>query len=316
MLTTERRPSPSTWTLIEKTADHIWDSGIAKEMRFHHRSAVVLVLLKGWELGLPLMSSLEHVRVIHGRFSLSAECQQAIALARVPGARFTWLQDGKTGVAEVLAERPGHDAVTVKFTHEDAQKTGLAQKNPIYAAFPGNLLRAAAIRGAIKRLFPDVILGMMGATAEDGSEEEEREYDREDEQSSAILEHVEALRASQPSLDEEPKARHELPQREAPAPRTEAPAKAPQPKSEKAPIATKAHELIPEDMRLPFTEGQWANICLSDLKAEDFPKMFRGFSARMAKANAEGDERKAAANQQWLERCRAWATYRGVKEEA
>jgi hypothetical protein len=153
-------PSPEVWSLIEKTADHVWESGIAQEHRYKHRSSVVLILLKGWELGLPLMSALEHVRLIHGHFSLSAESLQALALARVPGSRFQWIAEGKGGVAEVAAERPGHARLVVRFTHEDAVKTGMADKNPLYQRFPANLLRSAAMRHVCRRMFPDVILGL------------------------------------------------------------------------------------------------------------------------------------------------------------
>lgn len=333
MTANERRPDTSTWALIERTADHIWESGLAKSYRFENKSAIVLVLMKGWELGLPLMSSLEHIRVIHGRFSLSAEAAQAIVLARVEGAKFTWVADGKGGVAEVTASRPGHASVTVRFTHDDATKTGLAQKNPIYQSFPGNLLRAAAIRGAVKRLFPDVLLGL---------EAPEDDEEQVTEQLSKLRQEVvpvpttvvqfkkpmagttEWAPAPAPSAPAAPSAQ--------PSPPATRVAERSAPPADDAPASTRVDQIhqaasqagldiensglvgsIPEDSRLPFSEGQWAGVCLSDLKAEDFPKMFRGFTARLNKAREENDDRKIRANTEWLDRCKAWAAYRGVE---
>lgn len=281
-------PSASTWQLIEKTADHIWDSGLAKDYRFSHRSSVVLVLLKGWELGLPLMSALEHVRVIHGHFSLSAECQQALVLARVSGSRFEWSADGKAGVAEVTGERPGHPKVKIRFTHEDAQKTGLAERNPIYKSFPANLLRSAAMRSLCKRLFPDVLLGLHAAS------ETTTEADLEAAKASATVNSVTAPEGlfvatttnSMPENDAKPAlvaATHVV-----------------------------AEKQTPEDFLLPFTGGKWHGVHMSQLDGEGLGAMHRGFSKRLAEATEANDPQRVQINSEWLERVQTWASFRHV----
>lgn len=298
MAAVDRRPDEGTWTLIERTAKHIWTSGAAQQMKFTNESSVVLVLLKGWELGLPLMSSLEHVRMIHGHFSLSAECQQALVLARVPGAKFVWKSDGKSGVAEVLATRPGHADVTVRFSADDALQTGLAGKNPLYKTYGANLLRASAMRQACRRLFPDILIGVDMIDSDEEDVEAQVQNIRASGESTQ--EHVEPQGTRSAEAVSAPKAVQALP------PNVPRQGDNPQQAFDSG---------VPEDHKLPFTDGPWGGLCLSDLRAEDFPKMVRGFSSRAEKAREGNDEARVTAAETWLGRVKTWAAYRKAPTE-
>lgn len=311
-------PNEFEWKMIMQTAAHVWKSGMAADYGVKSESSIILIMLKGWELGLPLMGSLEHVRVIHGRVSLSAECQQALVLSRVTGARFRWLSDGTNGSAELLAIRPGHADVTVKYTMEDATRGGVAGKNPTYRSWPANLLRAGAMRNACRIQFPDVILGMPGA---DDSPEEDSVPDAPAPAIALIARDV-PLPTSLPSPAPKPAA---LPAANPSPPKVvkEAP---PAPSQE--PVASEDFEDAPKpaparepgddgdeappDYPLPFEDGRFAGKRLSDLADErEFRLMLNGFRNAAATAEREGNEERKTDRLGWADLVLSWASFRG-----
>lgn len=291
----DRRPSESAWKIIEQTAQHIVDSGLLNQWReVPNQSLLTIILLKGWELGLPLMSSLEHIRVIKGHLSLSAECQQALVLSRVVGSQFEWLNDGKNGVAEVVGSRPGHTPVSVRFSHEDAVKTGLADRNPIYKTYSANLLRSAAVRAVCKRLFPDVLMGLDSASEVESEDEEQDPITHGSNITPVGNGHV-GSNITHDDMGAGSKETHHSVGRD------------PEPSS----VPETKPNGLPEDMRLPFDKGEFLNVCLSDLDETQMGRLARGFSKRAAKAREEGNERSVATNSSWAERVLSWASYRG-----
>lgn len=300
-------PADEEWRLIMQTAAHVWKSGMASDYGIKSESAVILVMLKGWELGLPLMGSMEHVRIIHGRVSISAECQQALVLARVAGARFRWLSDGRNGKAEVLAVRPGHEDVKVAYTIEDAQQGGVAGKNPTYRTWPANLLRAGAMRNVCRVQFPDIILGLSGFDDNDVVPEEAapvRKLEASPEPIAAALVAAPAERRPAPKQIEAP----------APAPAA-VPALAAAPMREPGDDED-ADAGDPEDAPLPFDRGRFNGVRLSEIKtAADFNTLVSGFRTAAKAAEATNDEERADDRRAWAERVIDWAAYRGVNIE-
>jgi len=296
-------PNEFEWKMIMQTAAHVWKSGMANDYGIRSESSAILVMLKGWELGLPLMGSLDHVRIIHGRVSLSAECQQALVLSRVQGARFRWIADGTNGVAELLAIRPGHSDVTVKYTMDDATRGGVAGKNPTYRTWPANLLRAGAMRNACRIQFPDVILGI------DGGDEA-----RDDDATHAAAPPIAALAATPtPALyaDARPAALPP-PERKALKAAEEEPVKAEPPQPQVVREPGDDTEDAPPDYPLPFDEGRYAGKKLSDLSDErEFRMMISGFRNAALAAEREGNVERQTDRAGWADLVLNWASYRG-----
>lgn len=314
-------PNEFEWKMIMQTAAHVWKSGMASDYGVKSESSIILIMLKGWELGLPLMGSLEHIRVIHGRVSVSAECQQALVLSRVSGARFRWVADGTNGVAELLAIRPGHSDVTVRYTMEDATRGGVAGKNPTYRSWPANLLRAGAMRNACRIQFPDVILGMSGS--DDGPEEDASPeaaplaLAARESPSVPALSTVETKVAALPAPAAKPAA---LP---APAPKVvqSAPsvaASVEDPFDDEPPSRSVSREPgddsdeAPPDYPLPFEDGRFAGKKLSDLADErEFRLMLNGFRNAAATAEREGNKERVTDRLGWADLVLNWAVFRG-----
>jgi hypothetical protein len=294
-------PTQAEWLLIMQTAAHVWKSGMANDYNLKSESSVILVMLKGWELGLGLMASLDHVRVIHGRVSPSAEAMQGLVLHKVPGARFKWLRDGRDGVAEVVAVRPGHEPLRVAYSLEDAQKGGVAQKNPTYRTWQPQLLRAGAMRQACRMAFADIILGFDDAETGEVPPLES-----------------EALPAPLPRLAEVGT------EKQLPAPAVERPAL---PSGKQVVEQAEEHEREPgeddvivdiplpkglADAVLPFDQGRWHGVKLSDVKEEaDFRYLMAGFDKAAQAALSRGDQERADDRMKWHGELKKWGIYRG-----
>lgn len=299
-------PSDTEWRMIMQTASHVWKSGMADSYGIKAESAIVLVMLKGWELGLPLMGSLEHIRVIHGRVSVSAECQQALVLSRVSGARFRWVADGRNGVAEVIAVRPGHVDVTAKYTMEDAERGGVAGRNPTYRTWPANLLRAGAMRNVCRSQFPDVILGMTGFDESDVVDEPSEPVP-----ATRVAMAPPPVPAALPKREPEPAALPEGPRlptmtMPAPPPVEHEPQREPGDDSAQEP---------PPDYPLPFEDGRYAGKNLSDLAdVREFRLMLNGFNKAAAEAEKNGDHERKTDRLGWADLVVSWAAYRGFDD--
>lgn len=321
-------PNEFEWKMIMQTAAHVWKSGMASDYGVKSESSIILIMLKGWELGLPLMGSLEHIRVIHGRVSVSAECQQALVLSRVTGARFRWLSDGANGSAELLAIRPGHADVTVKYTMEDATRGGVAGKNPTYRSWPANLLRAGAMRNACRIQFPDVILGMAGsddAPEEDDAAEAPAQaiamIAREVPTSAALPAAPSAPKPAAlpaPAAQPKPAPAQTKALKEAPPPAASVPESSDSFEDDSEPEQSNLREPgddsdeAPPDYPLPFEDGRFAGKKLSDLADErEFRLMLNGFRNAAATAEREGNEERRTDRLGWADLVLNWAAFRG-----
>jgi len=309
-------PSDAEWRLIMQTASYVWGSGIAKQYSFDNEATVILVMLKGWELGLGLMGSLDGIRIIHGKVSPSAECMQGLAMHKVQGARFKWLADGRDGKrAEILAIRPGHDSVQVAYTMEDAERGGVASKNPTYGKWPAALLRAGAMRQACRILFADILMGF-----DDPDFENPGTYVPEP---APAVQTPGQLPVGQAQPAQLPEARpgFSVPVEHQPEPVTRAPAQQAPPAATASPVTSPTsarepgddHE-EPQDLPLPFDEGRYQGKSLSDLTdVREFKLLVGGFRKKADEFKAAGDQESADGRLAWAKRVITWAKYRGFE---
>lgn len=118
-------------------------------------------ILKGRELGLSPIYSLDNIAVIKGRTSLSADAMLAICRTN-PEYNGVDISD-KEGSCTVILRRKSRSGVeetrTVTFTIQDAARAGLTG-NDNYKKYPQRMLRARAVAYACRDLFGDVLAGI------------------------------------------------------------------------------------------------------------------------------------------------------------
>lgn len=155
-------PTEGEWSAILKSAKILWDSGIAVDMGLKTEGAVVTVALKGWELGVGLMSSCEGIDVIKGKPIPNGPFLSFLG-SRV-GGWIEWVQDGRKGIAECIAHRPGRKPIRGVFTWNNAVRAGLASKDT-YQCYPADMLRARAESRAAWMQFSDLYYGFVPPTS-------------------------------------------------------------------------------------------------------------------------------------------------------
>jgi len=155
-------PTEGEWSAILKSAKILWDSGIAADMGLKTEGAIVTVALKGWELGVGLMASCEGIDIIKGRPIPNGPFLSFLG-SRV-GGWIEWVQDGRKGIAECIAHRPGRKSIRGVFTWNNAVRAGLASKDT-YQCYPADMLRARAESRAAWMQFSDLYYGFVPPTS-------------------------------------------------------------------------------------------------------------------------------------------------------
>jgi hypothetical protein len=131
-------------------------------------ASITAALLMGRELGLQPMASLQHIHVIEGRPTLSAQIMRAMVIS----AGHTIEVVENTSESCVLkGKRQGEKAWTeAKFTIQEANKANLSRKDN-WQAYAKDMLFARATSRLCRMVFPDAI-GGISYTPEDLVEEE------------------------------------------------------------------------------------------------------------------------------------------------
>lgn len=148
------------WERIKDQAAFIARSGLAPDA-LRSPEAIAVVGLKGQELGIPMMMALNHVHVIQGKPTISAELMRALILRA--GHRFTVIES-TADKAVVGGQRwdnhtnEYNQQVTATFTLDDAQKAGIAGKGN-WNKFPKAMLIARATSILARDHFADVLMG-------------------------------------------------------------------------------------------------------------------------------------------------------------
>jgi hypothetical protein len=118
----------------------------------------VTIMLKGLELGVPMMTSLENIAVIKGKPVIQGNLM--LSLIRRTGGTWKVLEQTNTA-CRIEFQRPGFEPYTAAFTIEDAKRAGLLnKKGEIWQMYTRLMLfwRAVAIGG--RTLFPDAVQGL------------------------------------------------------------------------------------------------------------------------------------------------------------
>lgn len=120
-------------------------------------AAITACILAGREVGIPPMRALQHLHMVDGRPTMSAEQKRAQALAA--GHDIVYVET-TTERCVVKGRRHGQQEwTTVTFTMDDARKAKLAGKDN-YQKWPRRMLQARATGELCDMLFPDATGGL------------------------------------------------------------------------------------------------------------------------------------------------------------
>lgn len=126
------------------------------------RAKVMLVLLKGMEIGIPPVTAMETIMVINGRTALWGDGAAALIHRSGKMEYIKSRYEGKAGdeVCIVTVKRRGSDEeVTRSFSMADARAASLLGKGP-WRAYPLRMLFNRARAWAFRDAFADVLMGM------------------------------------------------------------------------------------------------------------------------------------------------------------
>lgn len=121
---------------------------------------VLLVLLKGHDLGLKPMQALGSLHVVEGKVELAA--QLMVALIRKSGLCEKWrLVHSDAMRATYVTRRKGDDEdVEMTYSVEDARAMGLLERSPNWRKMPALMLRRRCQSTLAREVYPDVVYGM------------------------------------------------------------------------------------------------------------------------------------------------------------
>jgi len=147
----------SEWDVLMQQAEQALRSGFLPKSVTRPEQAVTIAMA-GRDFHLSAMQSFRGLHVIEGKITMDASMMKALIHRDVPGARFN-ITESTDRVALVVAQRPGGEPYTERFTMEDANRAGLTGKD-VWKKYPKAMLRARAISAAARAVFPDVLFGV------------------------------------------------------------------------------------------------------------------------------------------------------------
>ena len=160
-------PSAQMWGLMKQQAAEILRSNFLPQ-GIKSVEQVVVIILKGRELGIPPMQALSHIHVINGKPTMSAELMLALILKHHPKTKISY-PVRSSEKCEVKVERDGSEPSVFSFSISDAQAAGLLS-NPTWKKYPRAMLHARCVSEMARSLFPDAISGVSYTPEELGAE--------------------------------------------------------------------------------------------------------------------------------------------------
>lgn len=144
---------------IAQLADTIARTEFVPEALRGKPAAVAACIMFGREIGLPPMTSLQNVAVIHGTPTLSARMMRALVQAVGHEIQVTETTNTRCKVRGVRVDTG--QTLEVGWTIDDAKQAGLLRPNSGWARYPRNMLQSRATSELCRLLFADVVAGFV-----------------------------------------------------------------------------------------------------------------------------------------------------------
>ncbi len=117
----------------------------------------IAIMMKGKEIGMPPMQSLQQIHIINGMTCLSAEGMLGQVLRHYPSAKIDYIQNDDV-CCTIEVTRPGNVPNRFSFSYADAEKAKLTGKDN-WNKFRRAMLRSRCVSEMCRSLFPDAIQG-------------------------------------------------------------------------------------------------------------------------------------------------------------
>lgn len=151
---------PASFAEAEQFANRLADSGLVPEALRKRPADVLVVMLKGLELGLRPMLALSEIHVINGKAGCSAKLKMGMCLAKPDICEEFTLIESNDQKATYQAKRVGKDAVRLTFTAKEAEIAGLLVKDT-WKKYRPAMLRGRCSSALADAVFPDITNGIM-----------------------------------------------------------------------------------------------------------------------------------------------------------
>lgn len=164
-------PNRDEWTHLLEVSKHIRENGFANP-GLNTDGKVALAVLKGREVGLPMLMAVQEINVIYNRPSLSAVAMRALLEGK--GCKVRDIQYTDT-VAEVEITRPDNRVAKQTFTIQDAQRMWTKENEKAcrlsetqrYQQNPALMLNNRCLSRLARRFCADIVFGMAVEDADD-----------------------------------------------------------------------------------------------------------------------------------------------------
>lgn len=150
------------WEMQKEQAQIAYESGLLQKSLNNIKKCWALVL-KGNELGFPVMYALEVLYVINDKIVLKNEAGLALVYEKYPDAKVPEVVtplENRHRECTIRWARPGGKEQEFRYDEEDAKKAGLLNKKN-WVNHPEDMYRWRAIARALKILFPDAMKATM-----------------------------------------------------------------------------------------------------------------------------------------------------------
>lgn len=160
--------TPAVWNMLKEIAPVMHESRI---FGVTSKEQATAIMLKGYELGLPITASFEFINVIDGKPTLSP--RGALALINSKGVldeyKVTRLEKSGAFFGYECTMKRGKNSFTARFTLDDAKRAQLTEGSPTsngkrgygnWEKYPENMAMWRAIGFAADVICPDITGGM------------------------------------------------------------------------------------------------------------------------------------------------------------
>lgn len=150
-----RQLTPAVWEMIERIAPAIYQSRL---FGVSSKEQAMVIMLKGFELGLSFTASFEFIQVIDNKPAISPRGALALILNSpvCDGVKIT----EEPGKCSVWMRRKNGFEYTVVWSIEDARRAGVTKPGSGWEKYEANMLRWRTVGFCADIVFPDVIGGM------------------------------------------------------------------------------------------------------------------------------------------------------------
>lgn len=114
------------------------------------------IMMAGYELGFMPMTSLRHIFAINGRTEPDAQAMAALVLQGDRTARFIW-HEYSQDACDVELVRAGRAPVRVRYTREDAEKSGQLKKGGPWQSYTRDMLAYSSMKRCCRLGAPELV---------------------------------------------------------------------------------------------------------------------------------------------------------------